>query len=266
MILKLDIFNTSEVAGDNSPAYSANLPDGMATTKSVTQTVEKQVEISGEITHVLVDVERQYEPVYETEVVDEIETTVIIGYIKPIFGEEGEILSLELVKEPGTFTVQVDQVVQGESTFKTVVEEELVEVPMTVPELIYEKYRYLTEQSGYTYAYADEFLSEDDIDLTAPGHLANTGVKLIELLPGGMCITKPISLDIPADKFKLYLEADEGITVQLHDIDDQGAIVGIHFTDLLSLTIPINKFCLSFHNTTGKNAKVHAYALFYEGV
>lgn len=284
MNLKLDIF-TLEVVGDSSPTYSITVPDGMKMTKEVVKarTATKEIEIPGEITHTLVDVEKQYEPVYETttEIVDdaEIQSTVIKGYSKPIFNEEGEITSFETVEETGSYTVQVDQIQQSESTFETVEEtEEYSEAePMSVEELLYEKYRMITEEARFDYAYADEFLNEEDIDLSYPKHLANTGVKLIELLPHGMCITKEISLDVSSDIFQLYMEADDGVTAFLHKIekttDENDNIISSEITEGIEITgtaivlnTPITTFRLSFQNTTDNKRKVHSYALMYKGV
>ena len=113
----------------------------------------------------------------------------------------------------------------------------------TVEEIITQKYTMIAQELGYEYCIADCFLTEDDLDLTAPGHSADTGVKTVSIQPNGMCQTKIITSEVLIGEYKLYLEADANV--------------------IASVFIEYNTVAVTFHETDGKRGNVRAYALFY---
>jgi len=126
----------------------------------------------------------------------------------------------------------------------------------SVNEVAQRKFEIITQQLGFANAYADEFLTEDDIDFNYSNHSANTGVKVLELLSnGGQCKTKTITLTIPAKEFVLYLESSANVTVELN---------GIPFVnDKVLLSASTLEIVLVFKNETINNVNVNAYAILY---
>ena len=124
-------------------------------------------------------------------------------------------------------------------------------------EIAQRKFELIATELGFTYAYADEFLTEEDLDVFAVGHSANTGVKVFVLLPNGQCQTKVLSIEEAASDFTLYLEAEYGINAELN---------GVPFVNnRVTLEAAVNEVILTFKNTTNVNAEVYAYALLYNG-
>jgi hypothetical protein len=266
MKILIDSF-TGKVAGvNNTPApsqYEISLPDNFSLTKTIEVTEgEKQ------------KVNEQGQKLYKTNV---------------IASEAGEETFEETAEEKTATKFEERQVTNkwtdeegveySETVTAQVPVEWLYNQPVMLPNVIqkvvtfaenpYEfdasevagkKFELITGELGFTYCYADEFLTEEDLDLEAPDHSANTGTKVLELLPNGQCQTAPITLDKEAQDFILYLEADPTIEVQISDDD----ITFVPFANsLATLATPTSEVILRFKNLEAKKAKVEAYGIFY---
>ena len=124
-----------------------------------------------------------------------------------------------------------------------------------INDIVNAKFNKIVLNAGFEYAYVDEFVTEEDLDLNNPNHSANTGAKILELLPNGQCKTKTIILDVPAKEFVLYLESDSGIKVELNEIP--------FVNDKVLLPIDTSEIVLTFKNETTNKANINAYALLY---
>jgi len=310
MKLIFDRITLEQVETEGNLSFSIYVPDDTKLTKTVTKTrmvPQEPLHIyETKDTIVKVAVQKSYEQKYitamvDTEVWSEVngemvmsieprETLVAVEgvYLKPVFDTEGNIVSYE-DSVAGTYEIMVDTVVTEvvKDEYESVPDleepyEETVQLTNAM-DVAVAKFEYLTKLNGCTYAYADEFFNEDDLDLTVEGHSANTGMKIIEVLPGGFCQTKPIALDVPAKTFKLYHESD--LEIQMYAVTR--AVVAAEVVDdivvkdeyeVVTLGDPqvfvdgqcsfhdvITEFALRFINGTDKVICGSAYAIMYNG-
>lgn len=124
-----------------------------------------------------------------------------------------------------------------------------------VEEILQAKYKSLLENTTYDYILADIFLNEEDIDLADKGHLANTGVAIMQLLPNGQTKTKTITLEAAVSSFELLELESAGVDVYINDVKfvDNKAV----------LSAATNEVVIKFKNTANKAVDVKSYAIAY---
>lgn len=256
--------------------------------------VEQKVDESGRLLYVnaegnvttmdqeriMVEVQRKYEAIYGTGTDPETGEPIQImtGYSCPVI-ENGEITGFTTVAEPGNYTVQVETVRTNQPLY---LRDELQEQPpleiegetlrfvsirdepaaFTVTDVVKAKFEHLVHARGAQNCYYDEFITEADIDLGAEGHAANTGVKVLELLPYGQCQTVPLLLDETSQEFELYIESDAAIQVE---ISSDGVEFVVFDNNYAILKEPAAAIVLRFKETAGKAGRINAYALCYGG-
>ncbi|WHH58322.1 hypothetical protein [Petroclostridium sp. X23] len=195
-------------------------------------------------------------------------TVIRIDGEKQKTNEEGQLLYKTNVRigEDGqeVWDEVTTQEIDGEALEPVMVPNEVQETvgfqkapyEFTLEEVIQEKYRQALEESSFTHLLADVFLDENDLDIADPSHSANTGVGILQLLPGGQAKTKSITLDQAADAFALLeFDADDGVVIYL---------AGQPFTDgKLQLTSAVASCTIRFENTIDKPKSVRAYAIGY---
>lgn len=125
----------------------------------------------------------------------------------------------------------------------------------TAEEVIEAKYKSILEASECDHIVADMFLNGDDIDLTAPNHSANTGIAIMQLLPGGQAKTKEITLEATAHIFTLLEFGSDGVDIYIDDMKFVGskAILGT----------AVDSCIIKFVNTTDRPKLVKSYAIGY---
>lgn len=123
----------------------------------------------------------------------------------------------------------------------------------TISEVMMEALIDTVNRSSYEYALADMFLSEDDIELDKS--FANTGVGIVQLPPKGNVQFKPIELEAPSNKFKVYDELPEGMSMYIN-----GKKVVDGLVELSSVATSIK---VKFYNSTEKFLDVNAFNILY---
>jgi hypothetical protein len=221
---------------------------------------------------------KPYEPIYnQIEEVDEEGNTFyrseLIGYQYP----QGEEFIFSDV--PGEYEYQYEIIHNNPPIIEVVTELVEKEREITNPaefsleEIIRCKFEQIMREKGYYYAYADEFINEEDIDLSFPEHLANSGVKFLQLLPYGKCRLKLIELEFPTNIFEMYTEMDEGIEVEarnikretiIESVEIEGETQEISREEISYTEDPTAEVELTFVNTTDKPKNIHAYILMYK--
>lgn len=274
-VINIDRF-TNEVADLTSASFFINIPDGCKLEKTVTsmvdipQTIQKvdangkllyldvnSVETIESVVNSMVNVTKEYTPIY-TLVNEETGEMGITGYSQPVFDTDGKITGYTTVLVDGTYPVPVPIVTANVPVMiQTTVQTEVstISTDLTVEEIIKAKFTFLTKQAACEYAYADEFINSDDIDLTVEGHSADTGVKIALVHPHGFFQLKPITLDVPAKTFNLYHESTLEVTLN-----------GLPFINgVCTLSEVITEFVLKFSNNTEEVVMGKSYALMYNG-
>jgi len=153
---------------------------------------------------------------------------------KKIVGEDGEIKTVAFTENPYIFTAE---------------------------EVAQAKFEQIASDYGFVNAYADEFVSEEDINILAEGHSANTGVKVLELLPNGQCQTNTLAIGENAKTFTLYLEADSNVAVSISG--DDGANFSLFENNVAVLRELSSEVILKFEETSGKKANINAYCIMF---
>lgn len=311
MKLIFDRIALQQVDKESSLTFTITVPDEVKLTKTVPKTrmipqPSKHI-YETENTIVPVAVTRNYEQKSTTEMKDtevwamnettgEMEMTIqprpIFVYVEGVFLKptfENDIwIGIEETTQ-STYQVMVDTVVQ------TVIKDEYESVPDLAEsydetiiitnhmDIAVAKFEYLTRLNGCTDAYADEFFEEDDLDLNVEGHRANTGMKIVDVLPHGFCQTKPITPSYPCRDFKLYHESD--LQIAMYAVIRTVVDTAIPCDDGTTISVPIEtisygipnvftegecsfgydvvEFVLRFINNTDKVIKGSAYAIMY---
>jgi len=114
------------------------------------------------------------------------------------------------------------------------------------------------EYKGQLLVYYDEDFDLANFSSELAEHAANMGDGVLALHPGGSCRTKKLPLGESVEQVRLYLEAQDGITVEV------GATVGSYVTvtdGTAQLPDPAQELYIRFTNTTESYKEVYAFGL-----
>ncbi len=256
---------TNKVAGVNSPAnpfqISIDVPEDFTLGKTIQEVSEVQPEKQktndqGQLLYkgnVIVDAEgnETYDEVTEAKKATEWEERQVTN---KWVDEEG-------VKHSETVTInapiaweELEPVMIPNIVNKYVTIKDRPEV-FTAEEVLIKKCKGLTGAAGLQHVVADVFLNESDLDLTAPGHSANTGINMVQLLPQGQCVTKEITLAAAADTFTLLeFDAPDGVEIYLNEML-------LALNEAVTTAAPTDKVRIKFVNTTDKLKMVRGYVI-----
>ncbi|MHB1420104.1 MAG: hypothetical protein ACYCX4_11080 [Bacillota bacterium] len=240
--------------------FLINLPEGFSLSKTIQEAQGEKQKISD-----------QGQPLFKTNISENGLTWEETTEAKmPVRFEQQEVTNRWAdengVEHTETVTVQVPvEWVENEPLLISNIVQRFVsfiENPhvFNVDEIIQEKYRRILDSSAYSHIYGDEVLTDEDIDNTVPGHSANTGVKVLELLQGGQAQTNPIILDVAASNFGLYLEADPGVVV---DISPDGQAWVTFENGIATLPAVTQTIVIRWRGPADKKANVCAYGILY---
>ncbi len=262
------VFNRQDntVTGLNRPAgpfeYSLALPFPITATKSISWTDgEKQkTDENGELLYkgnLILDENR-------LETYNEVTTARIATEWQEVTQE------YNLVNEDGS-TTPVSNTSQVATAWENL-------QPVMVPNVVYTSVSFAEQPSLFTFdelnpikqaSLAKEYKGQllvyydEDFDLAnfsseLAEHAANMGDGVLALHPGGSCRTKKLPLGESVEQVRLYLEAQDGITVEV------GATVGSYVTvtdGTAQLPDPAQELYIRFTNTTESYKEVYAFGL-----
>lgn len=196
-----------------------------------------------------------------TETYDEVTTTQ-----KPTKFEEKDetITTIDENGKESTQTIQVQVPVEFQDLEPVMIPNMINKIitlannpeEFTINEIVNAKYKDILEASACDHILADLFLNEEDIDLADVNHSANTGIAIMQLLPGGQAKTKEINLTAAAKTFTLLeFNTDDGVDIYLNDVK----LTENHVT----LEATTDRCAIKFVNTTDKPRTVKSYAIGY---
>lgn len=150
--------------------------------------------------------------------------------------------------------------------------------PVMVPNVVYRSVSFAEQPSLFSFeelnkvkqaslekAYKGQLLVyyDEDFDLAnfsseLSDHAANMGDGVLALHPGGKCRTRKLPLGQSIEQVRLYLEAQDGIIVEV------GATVASYITvidGIAQLPEPAEELYIRFTNTTESYKEVYAFGL-----
>lgn len=141
------------------------------------------------------------------------------------------------------------------------IEYDLINHPnfFTMDDLIEAKGKKILSSAMRKYIILNEELLEEDISSTLSNHSANTGFKFLQLHPNGQCRTNKINLPISTSNAGLYIEADEGITVEIGT--NASTFFPIKNGEFINLNEETNSVYLRFKNETSEFKEIYSYGI-----
>lgn len=260
----------NEVVGINIPttplSYEINVPDSIIITKNiiVLDGLKHKTNENGELLYMKPTEDSYLEVSYQTEPIlwETIEIPNIELVPETIENDNGELVETGNMIEVQNGIKEVDVPVEYSTYEPVMVDNEVVKMisftsdptSFTIDDIIEAKCNYILKNNDYSYIISDWFINSDKLDLT--DIQANTGVRMLQLLPNGYAKTIEIELATAWSMFEIFgLDIEEGIDVYINDVK---------FVDnQVILEEDVDKVVIKFVNTTDKFKNVNSYIIGY---
>lgn len=171
--------------------------------------------------------------------------------------DEGEEEELTVTSQVPTKTEKREPVLVMEPVYETVTFPESFS-HFTYEEIVAAKETSLNQNNLMQLAYFNEDMREEDFSTELTSHSADMGVGFIAVHPSGQVRTEKLPLGILTDRVKIYIEAQEGISVE----------IGTNATTFYELTQdtaffpePVDEVYVRFTNTAETKREIHSFGL-----
>ncbi|MNW00267.1 hypothetical protein D3C71_1957330 [compost metagenome] len=104
-------------------------------------------------------------------------------------------------------------------------------------------------------------MDESDIDISYKNHAAHTGFKFLQLTPKGQCKTNAFEVPVATTRATLYLEADEGISVQFSK--DGKNFLELDSYGFIDFNQTVENIYILFTNTTDEIKEIYSYGIIF---